>query len=569
MAASKIAKESLYKLAHELYKGTGMGLQTLGNVITNLETPAPAYEKALKDQGVWGDYEVSPETREFYGGLKTAAMTTPQGQAVGEAGGLVVDALGEVAKGHPEAAMQAMGMLAITDVIPSFKSFTKPLQKAIMDVANNKIDLKDLSADLDAGDFDINTGDYQEITKGLRFFDGAKFNVPSESRNLQTYSDTLPTNQTFAYGGGDSRVLLSKKERISKERLAEIEADQAKSPYAVPVVHVTPRTINPRGLSGGGRGMPYVALQKEFMTPDSDQNLLRMTDLGKAAIGGTDEFGEFGGVGGGSMVSALQMLKRMEDGKFNLDRLKSNFQSDMSSRMPSGAEMSAYQNEFMSRQRAIDLRKEDYLDSLDEGTGVTSIPMLAKRGILGHVEDKPDYDLQLDALAKSMGLPEQLSNETIDSIIRGQKRSGEYDWGSVANLMAKGEVKGFDPEFYNNLPAYLTPVIRQKLANAQRHTVDDMFGQMMGSERVRHNVSGLPDTSPRPQNVVEMAGENFRPQWMDAESGGKYGKASKLARYMDESGFTGMRVHDEMDGLSVAIFHPDNLRHKFYGFGTE
>ncbi|MCD6525944.1 MAG: hypothetical protein J7K75_03000, partial [Desulfuromonas sp.] len=238
-------------------------------------------------------------------------------------------------------------------------------------------------------------------------------------------------------------------------------------------------------------------------------------------------------------------------------------------RTPSGIEMNVYQKEFLSRKRAIDMRKEDYLDALDEGIGVTSIPMLAKRGILGHVADKTDYDIQLNALAKSMGLPEQLSNETIDSIIRGQKRSGEYDWGSVANLMAKGEVKGFDPEFYANLPAYLTPVIRQKLANAQRHTVDDMFGQMMGSERYRPNISGLPDSSKRPANVVEMAGENFRPQWMDAESGGSYGKASKLARYMDEAGFSGMRVHDEMDGLSVAIFHPDNLRHKFYGFGTE
>lgn len=511
MAAGTVAKDSLLKLASEMVKGTGVGLHTLGNVIKNLESPGAAFQKASAHENVWWNYEVSPETSEFYGDLGTAMMTTPQGQALARGGKAVVGKIAETAQENPQAALQAAGLLAITDIMPGFNKMTAPAKKVVMDFVNDKIDVVDMVTQ--AGDL----LDAQDIIDAGKLKQEL-FKSPIETDNLKISGDysSRPT------GTSDE--------------------------YVTPVVHVTPREINPIGLGGGRRGIPYVALQKEFNTPNERDNLNRMIKLGQAAIGETDEFGQHA-MTGGNMVNPLKSLRDFQDANRRLSDVMAQKEATIS--RGNVNEILGFHDAINKARSNVKQRKEFYTEDLKEGHGVTSIPMYARRGILGHVQDEKDRALQVSAIQEALDLPEYLSGKTMDDLTKRSVVSHEAN-DSIIDLLDWDEVAGVHPYFKDTLPDYLPNTMQMKLNMARNHSIEDLFYAMRDG--------GDPD-------ITEIAAKNFRPHWDDVETGGAYGRIPFLARYMHDSGFRGMRVEDEMEGLSVAIFDPDSLRHKFYGFG--
>jgi hypothetical protein len=556
--ALKIGGELIADTLQAVARDTSTGLHTLGNLMlpNGMNTPGAAFEDALKRSEVWGDYQPSKETQEFQGFLKDF-ITKPYTQS--GAGKIVAQSLADAVKNNPGAAMQTMGALAITDVIPGFNKLTTPAKVAVKKVIAKGAKPNDLvhqsamqaneanGPDLTIDDVHVLLQAKQGKTYGKNYYEYSaqlaekKENLKEWQQSDVDYVNNLRKEEARFATNPEPRNLILAKEQAGRP----IDANLAKAMdkaridqgFVVPVAHNTPYEIDPRGLTGADRGIPYVAITDDMkgMSDFDKETFLR--NWARASVGQTDPYG-----GPGKHKSMTAGLNRAYEVGVLRDDIRR--MEDRGINTKNEAETYAH------LKRRLDV-ETGYLEASlrSDAAGWTTIPMYAKRGILGHVADEADKKMQLEALANAMSIPDSLSDRQIGDLISRQKGWNQDPFEATL----QGKVSGIPGA--GKYPDYLPPTRGTRLDMSRANIVAELLEHQQRTQ-------DAPD-------VLKIAEKHIRQGYTDLEIGGGWNVMPKTAKYLKDAGFTGKRVEDEMDGLSVAIFDPDFLRHRYYGFGLE
>lgn len=583
-------------------RDTTTGFQTLGNVILHQESPGAAYARAMQSAGVLGDYEPSPATKALYGAVGDKLMESD----------MVAGALEKVAKAareHPEAALQAVGSLAIADVIPGWDKLSTPakvaikrglkkgqfvdkavndaldkvagvddvpvLGKALADAKEGELDLAFDVDDIDPDDLIIlrsETGEYMDAVQdpglGIEGNPASAVDAGKAPNVAESMKATVPTTDT------DNILAMAK----SIDAVRASEMARKSQGYTVPFAHITQNLDewkDPLHLHGGKRGVIYGydpsdidAIGKSVGDPWHGHDL-----LGTAAVG-LDGY-----------LDALRVVKNRDYAKKEIadltarlkERPKARDRKDIE-QMLAGA-MARYQNTGLE------------LAYMTPNT--VNLPLYAKEGVIGFPQGGMDTINQASMLSDFLDMPGTMDQKTAGGIL-GQMKAGR----PLHEQVSRGHLDRYGVARYADLTDAEKLNVRGKkeISDARVEALARMFNDYLAQNdtatlsqvkdmRMRGQPSatgtkvelGKFEQNPARNLAEAMADRNvWQIDWSNLESGERVytpsrvgetiGSRAPLAQALFDRGFTGTRVNDEMGGYAMAILDPDYLRHRYFDY---